>query len=223
MAMRYVETELNKLGEKDLADIIAGVHGKLGRDIPLSTEARAETKRFTPEQRKALKKQGFVIYDLTGQSIRTLRDSGRQFWTTWHKDFPDFEALGSMQSEVAINPNRLFLPESNNKTLAQQQEMVSKFSKELGKKVRGIKAIIGQAPDYVELAFRHLDETGDYLFGAKYSYDATATKTPKSGSRVVYVVGKFDADNGLIVSYWNILAGHGHIRVAPLVVPASNA
>lgn len=35
MAMRFIEGELNRMGEKDLARIVAGVRGKLGRDIAL--------------------------------------------------------------------------------------------------------------------------------------------------------------------------------------------
>ncbi len=179
-----------------------------------------EIKRFSDEQREALKKEGYLIYGLTGQSIKTLRGAGRTFWTTWHKhsQFADFEALGSMNSEVAINPSELFLPKTNNKTLAQQEEMVDKFSQELGEKVKGVKAIIGQAPDYEELAFRHLDATQGYLFGAKYNYDYARTKTPPSGSDVAHV-GRFGAVNGLRVDRWLADSGDVVIFAAPLVVP----
>lgn len=180
-------------------------------------ESPVETKRFSVEQREALEKQGFVIYGLTEQSIKTLRNSGYKFWSTWHKDLPDFEALGSMQSEVAINPNELFLPKSNNKTLRQQEEMVEKFSQELGEKIKGVKAIIGQAPDYVEFAFQHSDATGVYFFGGKYDYNYARTRTPTVGSRVARV-GDFD-DGGLVVSSWNAGDGSRYTHVAPLVVP----
>lgn len=183
-----------------------------------SQKTPVEIKRFSQEAREALEKQGLVIYGLTGQSIKTLRDSGRKFWSRWHEDLPDFEALGSMYSEVAINPNKLFLPESNNKTLSQQEDMVEKFSKELGKKVQGVKAIIGQAPDYAELAFAHFDATEEYLFGAKYNYDYVRTKTPTSGSNVANV-GRFFADLGLGVNRWSAGNGLGFVHVAPLVVP----
>lgn len=160
-----------------------------------------------------------MIYGLTGQSIKTLRDAGRKFWSTWHNSLPDFEALGSMHSEVAINPNKLFLPKSNNKTLAQQEEMVGKFSEELGKKVRGVAAIIGQAPDYVELAFAHLDVKKEYLFGAKDNYNYARTKTP-TGSSGVADVGDFSADVGLDVRDWVAGSGGDGVHAAPLVVPA---
>ncbi len=178
-----------------------------------------EITRFSDEQREALKKEGYLIYGLTGQSIKTLRGAGRKFWSTWHKDsqFADFEALRSMHSEVAINPSELFLPKSNNKTLAQQEEMVDKFSQELGEKVKGVKAIIGQAPDYEELAFRHLDATQDYLFGVKYNYDYARTKTPTSGSDVAHI-GNFLAD-GLLVFRWRAGLGGDDVHATPLIVP----
>ncbi len=190
------------------------------KQTPKTPEAPVEIKRFSAEQREALEKQGFVIYGLTGQSIKTLRDAGRKFWSTWHQDpqFADFEALGSMHSEVAINPNKLFLPNSNNKTLKQQEDMVEKFSQKLGKKVQGVKAVIGQASDYEELAFAHLDATKDYLFGAKDNYDYARTKTSTSGSHVADV-GDFRADSGLYVGRWYADVGDDLVHAAPLVVP----
>src|SRR3989344_4656501 len=45
-----------------------------------------EVKRFSDEAREALTKEGYVVYILNGQSIRTLRESDRKFWSTWHRD-----------------------------------------------------------------------------------------------------------------------------------------
>jgi len=208
-----------ELQTKALKAVFDAVKADGFQDIPLQTpEKQLEIKRFSAEQKEALEKQGFAIYGLTGQSMKSLRDNGHKFWSTWHKDYPDFEALGSMRSEVAINPSKLFLPKSNNKTLAQQEDMVEKFSQELGKKVPGVKAIIGQAPDYVELAFTHLDSTKEYLFGAKDNYDYARTKTPTSSSRVASV-GHFLAADGLPVDDWRRGSGDDRVHAAPLVVP----
>jgi hypothetical protein len=223
--MQYLEKELRRTGDprkQAFADVIAGIRRSLDSDIPLPSvstpEKELEIKRFFAEQREALENQGYVIYGLTGQSIKTLRDRGHKFWSTWHKEFPYFEALGSVHSEVAINPNNPFLPNSNNRTLAQQENMVGRFSEVLGKKVKGVKAIIGQAPDYAELAFAHLDATKEYLFGAKQNYNYARTKTP-IGSSCVAHVGGFGADDGLVVNYWYRDNGDGYVRAAPLVVP----
>lgn len=188
------------------------------------SEVPVEIKRFSQETREALEKQGFVIYGLTEQSIKTLRNSGRKFRSTWHKNLPSFEALGAMRSEVAINPKKLFLPKSNRKRLSQQEKMVEQFSQELGKKIQGVKAIIGQVPDYVELVFAHLDATGEYLFGAKDNYHYARTRTRLSSSyvsRAVACVGNFDdADSSLYILYFHANRKFGLVYAAPLVVPA---
>ncbi len=82
-------------------------------------ENKAEVPSFLKEQTEALVKLGYIVYELDGYSIKSLGDKGFEFAQTWHKDFPDFEALGSIRSEVAINPNIFFLPESKNRTLLQ--------------------------------------------------------------------------------------------------------
>jgi len=168
-----------------------------------------------------LEKEKYVICELSGQSIRTLREAGKPFWSTWHKDHSDFEQLTSRRSEVAINPNQLFLPNSNNKTLAQQEKMVGDFSKKLSKKVQGVEAIVGEASDYVELTFTYLGATGVRLFGKDYDYRYTRTKTPTVGSYVARV-GSFDADDGLHVHDWRHDGGHSSVWVSPLVVPVES-
>ena len=125
-----------------------------------------------------------------------------------------------MHSEVAIKPDALFIPNSNNKILKQQENLVGKFSKDLGKKVKGVEAIMGEAPDYVELAFAHLDATGDRLFGEKYGYNYARTKTPTVGPSVA-VVGRFGAVAGLDVDDWDRGDGYGDVFASPLVVPKS--
>lgn len=163
--------------------------------------APIEVKRFTDEAREALQKEGYRIYQLTGESIRTLRQGGRKFWSTWHQDgqYEAFETQGSMHSEVAVRPDALFIPKSNNKTLKKQEDAIARFSGDLAKKVKGVEAIMGEAPDYVELAFAHLDATGNRLFGEKYGYNYARTKTLTAGSDVAGV-GGFPADDGLRVN-----------------------
>jgi len=181
-------------------------------------EIPVEARKFSPEAREGLEKAGYVVYELTGQSIRSLREAGRRFWTTWHQDFPEFEALNSSRSQVAVNPSQLFLPDSNRKTLKEQEAMVARFSKKLAKEIPGVQAIIGEAPDYVEYYTAHLDATDKHLFGKEYGYGYARTKTPTSGSDVAFVGRAFPAD-GLGVHYWGRDGSHDGIFAAPLVVP----
>ena len=190
-------------------------------EVPVvTTEALREIKRFTPEARQLLEERGFVIHELTGQSIKTLRDSGKSFWSTWHENNPKLEAMPSRSSEVAINPAQLLLPDSNRKTLEEQEQMVREFSKELTEEttIKDIEAVIGEMPDYIDLAFAHFDATGVRLFGEDYGYNYARTKTPTVGS-VVAFVGVFRVDDGLYVDGWSRDDGRAYVFASPLVVP----
>lgn len=211
-------------GNKDIAQGLsawAQVAQSRGLDAfqvasPVAVEApKAEVTRFSPEAREALEAKGFRVYELTGQSIASLREQGKSFWSTWHKGYPEFEALASRHSEVAIDPKKLFIPRSNNKTLEQQLEAVAKYSDSLG--IQGVEAILGEVPDYTELVFAHLDKTGQRLFGEKYDYNYTRTQTRVES--VVANVGHFGADDGLDVSGWNPDYRDVVLHAAPLVVP----
>ena len=218
MSLEHRELRQRQEGNIAGAEIAHVLREQFG-DVPLpSGEALVEVKRFSLEAREVLEKEGYVVHTLTGQSIKSLRESGRKFWSTWHKDYPNLEALTSKRSEVAVNPKQLFLPKSNRKTLAEQEAMVEEFSKKLGRKIKGVKAIIGEAPDYAELAFLHFEATDERLFGQKYNYDYIRTETPLAGVNVASV-GHFGG-SGLRVDSWGREHGSGSVWVAPLVVPA---
>lgn len=227
MAMQWLEGELRRTGkpqDKLNADLIAAMLKHRGKDIPMpqvavETETTPiELRRFSQKAKEALRREGYAVYGLTGQSIASVRDSRRKFWSTWHKDYPEFEALTSMHAEVAINLGKLLLPKSNNKTLGQQEDLIARFSEDLGTRVQGVEAIMGEAPDYVDLAFAHLNDTGDYLFGERDGYNYARTKTPTVGSSVA-LIGCFTPVRGLGVNSWRAGHGNGYVFAAPLVVP----
>lgn len=224
MTLEHWELQKRQKGETEAANKARVLLEQYG-DEPLPTqEVAVETKRFSPDLAKSLEKKGFRIYTLTGQSIRSEREAGRKFWSTWHRDYPKFEALTSIHSEVAIDPNpdKFFIPKSNNQTLDQQLEMVADHSRKLQKSLTSeVQAVMGQSPDYVDLTFSHLTtlkDIKDRLFGEKYGYNYARTQTPTVES-VVASVGDFGAAYGLSVSRWHRAGGYGVVFVAPLVVP----
>lgn len=176
-------------------------------------------KTFSDETKAALNAAGYrAIYPLTGKSLRDLKEAGRPFSSDWFVN-EKFGVLPSRLSEVAIKPDRLFLPNSNNKTLEHQEALVRKFSEELRGRIPGVEAILGEAPDYAELALAHFGQTGERLFGERDNYGYTRTKTGTGGSAVADV-GCFDARDGLDVYDWHAGYGDGFLWAAPLVVPA---
>lgn len=216
------------------------------RERRTAPEVPVEVKRFSQEARKALEEQGFVIYSLTGQSLSSLKKSGYKFnphdsrlnespdletlceilsGVATNKplalEFPYFILLPSMRSEVAVKPDNFFLPESNKLTLQQQEELVGKFSEEIGSKVRGVKAIIGQVPDYAELAFKHLDANKNGLEYNRawdlFRNEWVRTRTGMELGNVAHV-GLF-INEGFLVNEWFYDQGSPMIYAAPLVVP----
>lgn len=176
--------------------------------------------QFTPEDRRKLEDSGLITLPLTRTSIKTEIETGKPFWTRWHKDYPDFEALPSLASEIAINPVQPHLLNSNNLPLADQIEMVSTYSTELQQKLKTktLLAIMGSASDYVELSFAYLARTGIYLFGQDFDYSFARTTTPITETTVANV-GGFGADSGLIVLHSNKYIGGQGLFAVPLIVP----
>lgn len=181
---------------------------------------KSEIKRFSPEQKNALKKEGYVIYKLTGKSIKDLREAGNLFDSVWQPTYPsfEFETLRSRKSEVAINPNYLFFPNSSDKTYLEQESLVTKVNKDISAKIPGIEAIIGEVSDYVELAF--LDPTDKRLYGNNYGY-CTRTQT-KIGSDMACVGGYYYAGGSGIQLRLYSDNGYRHIFITPLIVPKCN-
>lgn len=200
------------------ASLVTALGGPESFSNPASEAQKSEITPFTSEQITLLTKEGLLAdYSTTGKTIANLREEGNLFWSTWHKDYPDFEALASRRSAVAFNPDNPFLPGSNNKTLAEQLEMVAKYNLKLQQKVPGVEAILGQAIDYAELAFAHFKATGRYLFGQEHGYNFTRTQT-RVGRNVAHV-GPFHPDDGLNVNHWPPVRRPDNIQAAPLVVP----
>lgn len=193
------------------------------RDVPLPTPEQRVRRAFTEEEKKALAKEGITaVYPLTGETIADQREKGRKFWYIAESDNNSLVAVHSLRGDVAIDPrpNKFFLPKSNNLTLDQQMEMVAEFSHKLQRRLKtdSVEAIMGQAPDYTELAFSHLDATSERLFGEKYDYNYARTQTPTVGSSVARV-GDFSVGDGLGVSSWRRGGGSGRVFAVPLVVP----
>lgn len=225
MALEHWAQRQQEKGNKNAAKKARELLEEYG-DVPLpptltlpSKEQQEEVLRFSQETLQGLEKEGYLIYELGGQSIRSLKEQGKKFNSDWHKSNLKFETLISKKSQVAINPKQLFLSDSNRKTYKQQEEMVKGFSEELSRRVPSIEAIIGEASDYLELAFQHLDATSERLFGETYEYYYTRTKTPTEGPFLA-TVGYFNAKTSIDVSRSRRDDNSANnVWISPLVMP----
>jgi len=191
-----------------------------GKDVPLPGKETTKIIKFTDRQKEQLKNKGYLIYPLYGQTLASLRIDEHTFSSKWHEG-KAIERLAALKTEVAIDPNNLFLKDSDRRNLWDQKAMVSKFAGEIGRVIRGVTAILGGAPDYAELAFAHLAATGVRLFGDEYHRNVTRTTTPVDSEAVV-CVGPFDAKKGLRIESWEPVEREAdYLWAAPLVVPAA--
>lgn len=177
-----------------------------------------EVIRFSAEARNWLEREGYFIYALEGKSIRELRQSGliQQSPYLEHPDFQQQQNWRTPATEVAIR--WAWLDGSWYKTLPEQERMVADFSRKLSKKVKGVKAIIGQASQYTEVALLHFKATGKRIFGWDQDYSFTRTLTSAPNGEMGFV-GFFSEESGLLVGFWPPNDRTDEIRICPLVVP----
>lgn len=223
MSLEHWELVKRREGNVAGAEEAQRLREKYG-DVPLPPpEAQVKIERFTPGARKDLERNHFAIYGFNPVSIGGLRADGRPFWyITYQGD--RFMNLLSRPSQIAIHPDpeQFYLPDSNYKSLSEQEAMIEEYAHEVlrgKKKIGGVEVIVGEAPDHVGVVFAHFDATEVRLHGKDYGYRYARTTTPTVGSGVAGV-GSFGARGGLGVSGWGRVSGYGGVWAAPLVVPA---
>jgi len=203
----------------------------LEQDVPLPDEfLNLQVQRFSPEARQRLKVAGYSVYELTGQTLQSLRNSGRKFISNWHINYPALESQHSRLSEVAINPDHQFLAGSDPRTFEEQQQMVQKFSQQLQKSIGGAEAVIGEVADYLELFYAHFDTKSESIIGNKL----VRTKTPISadlGNALILIcvgcTGVPDQANGVFadtLGVWSdrIFPNDYSVWILPLIIPKEN-
>ena len=191
---------------------------------PERTEGRENLpsiKRFLPVEKRILRKAGFIILELTGRSIRELRELGFLIDTTLDEQYPGFDELRSISSEVAIYPEFFFLKGSSRHSMGQQIELVDNYSKLLQDdlEIRGIQAIMGQAADYIDLVYSYSQRERKKLFGKRHNLDFTRTATSLSKDDSNFAVVGRNEENGLKVYGWEPNLTRDDLHVAPLIVP----
>jgi hypothetical protein len=162
------------------------------------------SKKFSVETRQKLERAGFLIYQLTGVSIRELKDQrlGIDLLGLYdEKEYP-FLTVPSLRSQVALKPKKWVIRKKDWSAVTQFSE---ELTKELG--VEDINIDIGSAATYIELILQHFDRTGQgqYLLRGKDRIDTTS------------YVGKFQYRLGSGFGYSDPVS-----KFACLTAPSSN-
>jgi len=136
-----------------------------------------EILNFYPEDARRLEHAGSKIYILSGRSIGDFVSKGLKLEGIAE---PELLKLTSIRSQVAIDPDNIFIPNSGNKTKEQQVKLASSYASDLIRRIKSPFAVdFGSVADWVELSYEHHKATGKWLFDLKTLKGAyfTATNT----------------------------------------------
>jgi len=176
-----------------------------------------------------------VVLDPFETSLARLVDGKRPIRVLANRENPDFMNLLSRPTQIAffLESKRFYVPESNNKSLEEQKQLIKVDETEVVRNWRkmgigGAEEVIVDVATHAGLVFAYFDKTEGRgrLHGKDYGYRHGRTGTPTVGSNVVNV-GYFyegygvDRDGcGLRVDDWSRDKGGNHIWVVRLLVPA---
>lgn len=179
---------------------------------------------FLPEDRRILLDNSYLICKLTGKTISDLKRGDLAFKIAQDLEL-ELQQKPSHITEVAFNPNNLFLPDSNYKSLAEQDNLVRLYIEGLrgGLRLKGVNAGIGRFADYGEIILQHLTAGNKLLQKGCYLYPSARTRTrvfPEAVSSQNYVVqiGPFESE-GLRVDILSREEGDCEIGAWPLIFP----
>lgn len=179
---------------------------------------------FSPEQRKRLEDLGYVILSLRGEKTINIINKNphwsfgkggiqiNEVPSNWH----------SQKGEVAIAKSTKFIG-TPNKTLKEHVLDINFFSTTIAKTVPGVKAIMGTAGDYVELASAYEEKTFESLFVAPSVFAMTGSvfKPPSFMIDQVACVGRFDLyPNQVAIAIQDPTDRTENVFSLPIVVPA---
>ena len=163
MALEKWEITQRQKGNNAAADIARILRDNCG-DVPIegaTSEELDSPRRFSLESRQNLEKMGFNIYKLTGKSAKIFRGEGRALWFAFsdeiHKQVLEQQ---SIKTEAAIHHDIPYIPHSASENIDKQKQLIAEFLK--GE--QGVKAVMGDVSDYMELYFLHHDRTKEGIF-----------------------------------------------------------
>lgn len=137
--------------------------------------------RFSPEARLALETAGFRIYELLGDSIGEMQESGGRFIFDQPLRGGTLPQLRTRFSEVAINQSSGFRTNTATPrlTIGALKGEVEIFGlntrQQLG--VADIESVVGNAADYSQILIQNLRETGNYFAARVTTFGTSAANT----------------------------------------------
>jgi hypothetical protein len=223
MVMQLLESELRRTGEPQdaaRADEIAAMLKSRGQDIPLSgKEGSSGIKRFSKEAKAILETSGFKVFELTGKTKTTIPALGGQINDGDLRSWPQMNQVESRRSEVAIRWPNPFLPDSEDQDIDKQMAQIRTFGRHLKETVPDVKAILGNALDYAELAAR----SEELLFdGSTRTTTLLPWAGPYGSGNYIVTIGQCDHPQiGKETIFFGLTHGEpqNYEHIAPIIIP----
>ena len=211
---------------KNLPVRIVDEDGKTQAEVSRSSEAlrdlRKETfdllaiiREPTAEERQEIEKRDGVFLPVEAKSLETVYSENSEYFRYVNPSESLRSYTPPQAFEVAIFPNKLKIPRSNNKSQENQLRLTEDYSKEqIEPEFPEAKAIMLPATGLVQIDIGYQKRNNGKVLIPDFWVRALDTTVDSYVARV----GRFHPDYGLGVHYWD--AGHGdpHVWALPAVV-----
>ncbi len=182
-------------------------------------ELRLNFPSFSKEQRIKLSEKGYEIYRLDGLTLEKMLDA-HHVVRTWEKGLP-FEQEVSFKGEVAVNPYKISLWDTYEKTFPEQKKVFLKFKKQIEKEIPGTTAILGKVADFVDLELAYKSRHGRGILDAFYT-GGVRTRSRIKGDYFAVLNTDFSNRLGLNVSYFKDSQASDFVSLGEIIVPTKS-
>lgn len=174
------------------------------------------------DEKEALKGKGIVFLPIAVKSYAQVVDEDPGHFLERELTIAmSRQSLRDYMPPVAmsfgLNPETLALPDSFNKSQADQLQMIDDYSQTLQAEFPDARAVMLPVTAYVQADRAHKETTGEVLFS---SYFARALDMVSEVE--VAFVGRFDPSHGLLAFYCNAHDGAPILGAVPAVVFVGN-
>lgn len=243
MAFNWIEGELIKLGDPDLANSISGVrnafivrHPEMA-DIPLPTQEvipeetqaskvdlRQQTyeilglaRESSDDEKTLLERMGFVSLLILAKTVPQIAAEYPEVF--WHRlgyidGMPQLRDYRPPVMNIALNPQELALPGSFSKGRITQLMMIGVYSRtEIEPIIPGARAIMLPASAYIQADIEYFKKTGQLLFR-----NCSARALDDTSAEDAAYVGRYRPGDRLYVDGFKAGDGGGGMGAVPAII-----
>ncbi|SRR5258708_3216861 len=214
------------------AGMLRVAKGVAREDVSTPAEAEArEMVRFPNAAREALRGSGYLIVGMQRTAMLSVMEAGGPIRNDVIPRFAGTSPLItaftelSNYTEVAINPTKLVLADTLDKSYEDQTKIIQEQVLQLAQTIPDVKLVRPSAADLAIAAIRFLEQYGYALFG-KFVYGTTSTFVESDNGKSVVGVGNFSVSNigeepQLDIKLFQSTSDGIQAGVAGLIVPSN--